>query len=721
MNILKFTSALSIALMLPVGGHAQTLTNATVVPARESYREVVFGKEIHDPYRWMEQEERRDEVIRFIRQAGDHTTDQLAALPGRQRLRERTAEAFATGTQYLEVEISGDRTFYRRRDADAQFAKLVMRSADGTERILYDPEKQHGEGAAISSYQLSPDGSVIAFHLSSKGAEIGEIRFVDTASGRLLPDIVAPVWGEFEAAWLDNRTAAITRMTSADGPDATKHMQVVLHRLGTPADKASLLGSSARGPAFEPQEFPQVVAGASGDWVLGLGVGARADKRVLVTRRADLLAGRPAWREIATYADEISYTESSGAAIAGDWLYLLSSKGAPNRRLLRLDLAKGHGLADAEIIVPEGQMILTGLVATDQGIYLSSQMDGISRLAFRPHGEGAALADVELPMRGSLGYLQPTAERSGAIFVMQDWFTAPRWFRADAGKVRSLGIDWTTYAGTRGWRQVTEEAVSADGTHVPLAILLPGPETGKQPRAMLLEGYGSYGINTAEPYYARHYFGLIGEGGAVAFCGTRGGGERGRAWHEAGRGPNKPNSHADFVACGERLVELGLTTPERMTVIGTSAGGLLASPAALKRPDLFRSMILNVASLNPTRLASEPNGPNQYAEMGDPGTEEGFRDLLRTDAYQILGSANDMPDTLLLVGLNDNRVAPWNSAKYAARALELFGARRLALVRTDAESGHGIGSSIDVLVETLTDSGAFVLNRAGAEGFSSSQ
>lgn len=710
-TVLILLLASGLALTAGAVATESALTNAGARVHAEPFVETVFGTRVDDPYRWMEAADRQDEVVRFIRDSSAHTTAQLAALPGHARLRARNAQALAGGTRYGDVHAVGDRLFYRRTDPGAQLAKLVVREADGRERVLYDAEAGATRGPAINSYSVSPTGERVALHTAAGGAEIGAIRFLDVATGSTLPDTLEPVWGEFEAAWLAPDTVAYTRMASTEGPDPMAGMRVLLHRIGRTGDDVALLGPGAPGPSFQPQEFPLISEAADSEWTLGYGGGARADGRVFVARHADVVAGRPRWRELGGYEDQLT-----GAALSGDRLYLMSTRDAPNGKVLRIDLRGGGGLESAETVLPAGDGVLTGIAATADGLYISSQRDGLSRLLHLSHAGGAP-RPLALPLEGNLAGLQASGDGRAVTFALQDWFTAPAWYRADRDGIRPLGLASATDAGAARFSRLDEQATSADGTRVPLSILLPPGAPATPPRAVLLDGYGSYGMNSAEPFYAPHAFGLLEEGAAIAYCGTRGGGERGRSWHEAGRAANKPKAHADLIACGERLVELGLARPERMTVMGTSAGGLLAPPAALARPDLFGALIANVAILNPTRLAVAPNGPNQFGEMGDPTTEAGFKGLLPSDAYVLLEQARDMPDTLLLVGLNDKRVAPWFSSKFAARALDRFGDRRLVLLRTDPDAGHGVGSATDQRVAALTDAGSFVLNRAGVEGF----
>jgi prolyl oligopeptidase len=113
-------------------------------------------------------------------------------------------------------------------------------------------------------------------------------------------------------------------------------------------------------------------------------------------------------------------------------------------------------------------------------------------------------------------------------------------------------------------------------------------------------------------------------------------------------------------------------------------------------------MVLDVGVLNATRLAQSPNGANQFVEMGNPSDPTAFRGLLAMDAYQLLASATAMPASLLSIGLNDNRVAPWHSAKFVARARDRLPATRI-LLQVDEDAGHGIGTGEEAARESLAD------------------
>lgn len=61
--------------------------------------------------------------------------------------------------------------------------------------------------------------------------------------------------------------------------------------------------------------------------------------------------------------------------------------------------------------------------------------------------------------------------------------------------------------------------------------------------------YGAYGMHIPIDYHPGHAC-MLERGWVLAFAHVRGGGERGKGWHAAGRGQNKWNSFRDFEVGG---------------------------------------------------------------------------------------------------------------------------------------------------------------------------
>jgi prolyl oligopeptidase len=680
---------------------AAPLANPPVTaPPAIAFHETVFGVSINDPYRWMEDPAKQAAMTDWVKASSAATVADLAKVPERPALARLVEQAARAGVRFSDVTSAGAKLFYRRQDAADRTAKLVVREA-GQERVLLDPQAGHAAVSAIGNYSVAPDGRTVAVQVSTGGGEVGEIRFVDVATGQTKGHALAPVWGELQAVWLGPGHIAYTRMADpGTAADPVQQQRVAVLATGAPGPGRFVLGAGVAGaPAFDPAEFPLVQSSPVSPYVLGLGAGARSDSRIFLARAAELAGGKPAWRPIAAYADEVT-----GATLLGDTLFLLTTKDTPNGKILKRGAAPSASPV-AETVLPEGKLVLNGIEAARDGLYVSAERDGISHLLFLPGGRGPA-REVVLPFDGNLSDLRADLDGGSVLFGLNGWTTSTTYYRARAGQVTAVGLASDVWPGAAGVSVRRDEAVSADGTHVPMVTLVPsGSKAGALPT--ILEGYGGYGTDTISPWYSPPFLAWVAHGGAFAFCGTRGGGERGRIWHEAGRAGNKPNAQADFVACAARLESTGMTSKSMLVATGTSAGGTLVPSAVLQRPDLFAGLISRVAMVNATRLAVSENGANQFAEMGDPGTPEGFAGLVREDGYLALETAKDMPDTLVTVGLNDRRVSPWHGAKFAARARAKFGAHRLVLIRADAEAGHGIGSARDRLIAEWADTFAF--------------
>jgi len=693
--------------LLATSAHAGPLTNAPAAsrPPQEPFNESRYGIALSDPYRWMEQDARAPEMTAWIKSSSDHTVAELAALPERAVFAAMLEKTTRAGVRYSDVQSAGAALFYRRLDPADRVPKLVVRQG-GVERILFDPAAGTTQVSAIGNYSLSPDGRTAAVQVSTGGSEAGETRFLDVASGKQVGQALGPIWGEIPVGWLSNQRVIYTRMAEAMlGVDPVKNMQVLVTTVGQPGGTIVLGTAAKEGPAFAPEEFPFITTSTLSHWVIGLGLGARADARVMVARDRDVAAGKPAWREIASYSDQVS-----GSAVLGDSLFTLSTKGSPNGAVYRRDL-RASPAAPAAVVLPQGDLVLTGITTAIDGLYVSAQRDGVSHLLYLAGGRGKPV-EVTLPIEGDMHGVGADQDGRSVLFGLNGWLTDLAFYRVAHGKLQTLGLASATWPGAADFTTVREDATSADGSHVPMVVVLPKGGKAGAPLPTIMDGYGSYGIMSVSPRYSTNFLAWLAHGGAMAFCGTRGGGERGRDWHEGGRGMNKVAAQADYIACAERLRAAGYASPHTLVATGTSAGGTLVPGAVLRRPDLFTALVSRVAMVDVSRLEAAENGANQYAEFGDARTEAGFKSLVAQDAYLMLPSATAAPDMLITIGLNDKRVAPWMNAKFAAMAGNRFGDKSLVLIRADTEAGHGIGSARDRLIAEWADTFAFAWDRA---------
>ena len=67
------------------------------------------------------------------------------------------------------------------------------------------------------------------------------------------------------------------------------------------------------------------------------------------------------------------------------------------------------------------------------------------------------------------------------------------------------------------------------------------------------------------------------------------------------------------------------------------------------------------------RSEFSPNGPPNIPEFGTQTTAAGFHELYPIDAYLHVRDGVAYPAVMLITGINDPRVPPWELGKFAAR------------------------------------------------------
>jgi oligopeptidase B len=258
-------------------------------------------------------------------------------------------------------------------------------------------------------------------------------------------------------------------------------------------------------------------------------------------------------------------------------------------------------------------------------------------------------------------------------------------------------------------------ATAPDGTRVPVSLVYQLPlERPGGPRPLLLTGYGAYGVSY-DPGFSSSNLSLLDRGMIVAIAHVRGGEEMGRAWYEGGKLLHKRHTFTDFIAAAEHLVAEGFTAPDRLAIIGGSAGGLLMGAVTNIRPDLFRAVVSEVPFVDVVNTmldASLPLTVIEYDEWGNPNDAESYSYIRSYSPYDNV-TAQAYPHMLVTAGLNDPRVAYWEPAKFTARLRALKTDGNRLLLKTNMGAGHGGASGRWDFLREVAFKYAFVLDVLG--------
>ena len=130
-------------------------------------------------------------------------------------------------------------------------------------------------------------------------------------------------------------------------------------------------------------------------------------------------------------------------------------------------------------------------------------------------------------------------------------------------------------------------ATAPDGVEVPISLVYKKGFVRDGRAPMLLYGYGSYGISI-DPSFSSDRLSLLDRGFVYAIAHIRGGMDLGKPWHEDGRLLKKKNTFTDFIACAEKLIAEKYTSPDRLAIMGGSAGGLLMGAVVEHAPGSVR-------------------------------------------------------------------------------------------------------------------------------------
>jgi prolyl oligopeptidase len=703
---------------------------APVHPVTDTY----FGTAVVDPYRWMENL-KSPEVQTWMKAQADYTKDDIAKLPGRDALVKRVEELDNAAVRIGGLQHYGNYYFYFKITAKDQTPKLYVHNGlKGEERLLADPQvmgdssqlakrikdeaKKKGEKEpqlrfTMSDFYPSPDGKLVGVEIAAGGSEEGVVRLIDVATGKPLSDEIDRIWGASVSWDSSDKFFYYTRLQKLGPNDSPLNKELdeasYLHHVGDDPDKdVAILGRKAD-PAIGmiPTDSAYVSITPGSPYALGLISHGVKNELTLAISSADAAAkGAPVWMKFVDVDDDVT-----SGAIMGHEMWLLTHKDAPRFKVIHIDLDHPD-ISKADVAVAPSDLVLKGISAAKDGLYVEAAQGGISHMLRLPYGSTTA-AQLPLPYAGSIEGFFADVQLDGALLRLAGWTEAPQWFAyspADNSLINT-NIEPLNPTDFSGITSVEVTAPAADGTPVPLSIIYKKDLKMDGQNPCLLEGYGAYGI-TLDPNFDATRLALLEKGIIIAYAHVRGGGENGEDWHLAGQKLTKQNTIGDFIACAEYLIKNGYTSPSKLAGRGTSAGGITIGGALTQRPDLFTLCILNVGVMDTLRMEAGPNGAVNTPEFGSVKSADGFKALYAMDAYQHVKDGTAYPAVLAITGANDPRVDPWQLLKMTAHLQAATSSKNPILLRIDYDAGHGMGSSKTQRDLITADQAALLLSRA---------
>ena len=658
------------------------------------------GTPIGDPYRPLEDSDAPASRA-WIAAQNELTARVLGELPARPTIRERLAELW----NYPRAGAP-----WRRRDRWFQLRNTglqdqdVLWTADGPEAegtVLLDPNRLSAHGTtALSDLAVSESGELVACAMSEAGSDWHTWSVRRAATGEGLPDRIA--WCKFSsAAWTHDDAGFFYGRYPEPAADAAheatnRDMELCYHRLGTDAATDRLVFSTPDHPdwGFEP-----AVSDDGRLLVISVWRGTDPETRIYV---ADLEDGVEV-AVVRPLLDEADARYEIIATIDGT-LYLLTDREAPLGRVIAVDVGDPE---HAREVIPQGDDALEQVRLVGNRLAAVTLHHASHRLAIFEL-DGRHVVDVTLPGIGTV--VDMAGRRSDdELFLTFMTFAAPASLLAvnmADGAVREVGrpaLAWDP--GDFVTRQVF--VTSDDGTRVPLFLTHhrdAGPG-GDVPT--LLYGYGGFGVSIG-PTFKPDWLAWMERGGLLAVASLRGGGEYGKAWHDAGRLASKQNVFDDFAACARWLATSGWTRAARIGISGRSNGGLLVGACLTQHPELFGAAVAGVGVMDMLRFHRFTIGWGWTSDYGSADDPEQFRTLLAYSPLHNLRAGTAYPATLVTTGDHDDRVVPGHSFKFAAALQAAQAGEAPILARIETDAGHGHGKPVSKQIDERTDELAFL-------------
>ena len=731
-NPLRYAATVFVCGLVAATAVAQEKKPALSYPTTRQVEQfdTYHGTRVADPYRWLE-DDNAAETKAWVKAQNSVTDRYLAAMAQRQPVRQLYTELFnfeRFGTPFKE----GGRYFWTRNDGlQQQSVLLTATSLSATPTVALDPNTLSKDGTvALTGTVPSRDGKLLAYGVAKAGSDWQVWRVRDLASGKDLADVVD--WVKFSSAvWTVDGKGFFYARYDAPAPGAALSganvfQKLYYHRLGTPQSADLLVIDN---PTDGSWRFATRVSDDGRLLMVSVSnnTGRRNGLMLLALDNGGYSGGRP---QALTLEFDAQYLP---LALNGQQLVVRTDKDAANGRLVTVDvrelLSKPPGTPsttpavappgmpaatalpkpDWKTLVPEASDALVAATAVG-GRYVLSYLRDASTLVRVHAADGRLQRELALPGVGTASGFSGRWNDAETFFSFTSLINPADIYRLDASsgdtslfKRPKTAFDSMQFETRRAF------VTGKDGARFPVFI---GHKKGlvlDGNNPTLLFGYGGFNVPNT-PVFNITAATWMRMGGVYVSASIRGGGEYGRAWHEAGTKLQKQNVFDDFIASAEWLIAQKITRPARLAINGGSNGGLLVGAVVNQRPDLFGAAVPSVGVMDMLRYQNFTIGRAWAGDYGTVDDAAQFKALLAYSPLHNIRPGRPYPPVLVMTADHDDRVVPAHSFKYAAALQAVDTGPAPKLIRIETHAGHGAGKPTSKIIEERSDMLAFIAN-----------
>lgn len=665
--------------------------------------DVFFDQEVVDNYRWLE-DDRSEETADWVTAQNDVTFDYLDKIPFREQLKERLTGLWnyeKIGTPFKE----GKYTYFYKNDG-LQNQYVIYRYADKIENaeVFLDPNSFSEDGTtSLAGLSFSKNSSLAAYSISEGGSDWRRVLVMNSETKEIIEDTINDL--KFSGIqWKGNEGFYYSSYDKPKGSELsakTDQHKLYFHKIKTPQSEDVVIFGGV-----ESEKNRYVGAQVTEDdayLIVSASESTSGNKLLFKDLRK---ANSPLVLLTDGYENDHYLLDSNG-----DRLFIVTNFNAPNQKVVEANASKPEQEHWKDFI-PETDYVLSP--SSGSGFFFAEYMvDAISKI-HQYDSKGTNLGEVSLPGVGSVSGFSGEKEDAILYYRFTNYANPSSIYAYNPLTQKSelywnppIDFDPSMYES----KQVFYE--SKDSTKVPMIITYKkGIElNGKNPT--ILYGYGGFNISLT-PSFSIPNAVWMEQGGVYAVPNLRGGGEYGKAWHNAGTKLQKQNVFDDFIAAAEYLIAEKYTSSEYLAIRGGSNGGLLVGATMTQRPDLMRVALPAVGVLDMLRYHTFTAGAGWAYDYGTAEDSKEMFDYLKGySPVHNVKAGTLYPATLITTGDHDDRVVPAHSFKFAAELQDKHEGNNPVMIRIETNAGHGAGTPVTKSIDQYADIFGFTLYNMG--------